>query len=91
MVNSNVIKGVQELLEDRGIQPEPDETFEDTLARALGISRRQSDILLLSLHDGATVEEATAAAEIDNSNPERNLLIRIARAIGSALGTVNTI
>ena len=91
MVSSNVIKGVQELLEDRGIHPKPEETFEDTLARALGISRRQSDILLVSLHDGATVEEAAAAAEIDNSNPERDLLIRIARAIGSALGTVNRI
>ena len=91
MVSANVIKGVQELLEDRGIQPEPDETFEDTLARALGISRRQSDILLVSLHDGATVEEAAAAAEIDNSNSERDLLVRIARAIGSALGTVTRI
>ena len=91
MVSANVIKGVQKLLEDRGIQPEPDETFEDTLASVLSISRRQSDIFLVSLHDGATFEAAAAAAEIDNSNPERDFLIRIARAIGCALGAVNKI
>ena len=89
MISANVIKGVHELLEERGIQPEPDETFEDTVARALGISRRQSEILLESLHDRASVDEAVAAAEIDTSHLEGDLLARIARAIGTALGRVN--
>jgi hypothetical protein len=88
-ISANVIKGVHELLEERGIQPEPDETFEDMVARALCISRRQSEILLESLHDGASVDEAVAAAEVDTSYLEGDLLVRIARAIGTALGRVN--
>jgi hypothetical protein len=46
MISANVIKGVHELLEERGIRPEPNETFGDMVARALDISRRQSEILL---------------------------------------------
>ena len=89
MINANVIKGVHELLEERGIRPKPDETFGDMVARALDISRRQSEILLESLHGGASVDEAVAAAEIDPSHLEGDLLVRIARAIGTALGRVN--
>jgi hypothetical protein len=94
MISANVIKGVHEkgvheLLEERGIRPEPDETFGDMVARALDISGRQSEILLESLHDGASVDEAVAAAEIDPSHLEGDLLVRIARAIGTALGRVN--
>jgi len=89
MINANVIKGVHELLEERGIRPEPDENFGDMVARALDISGRQSEILLESLHDGASVDEAVAAAEIDTSQIEGDLLVRIARAIGTALGRVN--
>jgi hypothetical protein len=37
MISANVIKGVHELLEERGIRPEPDETFGDMVARALDI------------------------------------------------------
>jgi hypothetical protein len=88
MISANVIKGVHELLEERGIRPEPNETFGDMVARALDISRRQSEILLESLHDGASVDEAVAAAEIDTSHLEGDLLVRIARAIGTALGRV---
>ncbi len=89
MISANVIKGVHELLEERGIRTEPDEPFGESVARALGISRRQSDILLESLHDGASIEAAVAAAEIDPSNLKGDLLARIARAIGTALGRVN--
>ena len=90
MISSNIIKGVHELLKERGIQPVPDETFGDTVARALNISRRQSEMLLESLHNGATLDEATAAADIDSSHLDGDLLLRIARAIGTALGRVTS-
>ena len=86
MISSNVIKGVHELLEARGIQPEPKESFGETVARALGISSRQSEVFLEALHDGASVDEAVAAAEIDTEQLDTDLLTRIARAIGTALG-----
>ena len=89
MINANVIKSVHELLEERGIRTKPDETFGDMVARALGISSRQSEILLESLHDGATIDVAAARAEIDTSHLEPDLLVQIARAIGAALGQVN--
>ena len=77
MISANVIKGVHELLEDRGIRPESAETFEDTVARALGITRHQTEILLEALHDGATVDQAATAAKIESPTHERDLLIRI--------------
>jgi len=86
MISANVIKGVHQLLDERGIRPRPNETLGDVVARALGISRRQSDILLESLHDGAPVDEAAGAAGIDSSQIQGDLLIRIATAIGTALG-----
>jgi hypothetical protein len=89
MISANVIKGVHELLEQRGIHPKPDETFGDTVARALDISAHQSETLLEHLHDGASVEEAVAAAEIDVAQVPGDLLIRIAIAIGTALGRVS--
>jgi hypothetical protein len=89
MISANVIKGVHELLEQRGIHPKPDEAFGDTVARALDISARQSEILLERLHAGASVDEAAAAAEIDVSQVPEDLLVRIAIAIGTALGRVN--
>ena len=89
MINANVIKSVHELLEERGIRTKPDETFGDMVARTLRINSRQSEILLDSLHDGASIEVAVAAAEIDTSHLEPDLLVQIARAIGTALGRVN--
>jgi hypothetical protein len=89
MISANVIKGVHELLDQRGIRPRPDETFGETVARALDISARQSEILLERLHDGASVDEAAAAAEIDLAQVPNDLLVRLATAIGTALGRVN--
>ena len=89
MISANVIKGVHELLDQRGIRPKPDETFGDMVARALDISARQSEILLERLHDGASVDEAAAAAEIDITQIPGDLLVRIATAIGTALGRLN--
>jgi|SRR5579872_4984025 len=89
MINANVIKSVHELLEERGIRTKQGETFGDMVARALGISSRQSEILLESLHDGASIDVAVATAQIDTSHLEPDLLMQIARAIGAALGRVN--
>jgi len=89
MINANVIKSVHELLEERGIRTKPDETFGDMVARTLGITSRQSEILLESLHNGVSIEVAVTAAEIDTSHLEPDLLVQIARAIGTALGRVN--
>ncbi len=89
MISANVIKGVHELLDQRGIRPKPDETFGDMVARALDISARQSEILLERLHDGASVDEAAAAAKIDITQIPGDLLVRIATAIGTALGRLN--
>ena len=89
MINANVVKGVHELLEEHGLKLKPDESLAEAVARALGISGRQSDILLESLHEGSSVDEAVAAAEIDTSDSKGDLLLKIARAIGTALGRIN--
>jgi hypothetical protein len=89
MISANVIKGVTELLEEENIQLNPDETFGEMVARKLDITNRQSEILLERLHDGATVEEAAAAAGIDPELTHNDTLISIARAIGTALGRVS--
>jgi len=46
MISAEVIKGVQELLEERGIHKEGDENFSDFVARELDISDRQAEVLL---------------------------------------------
>ena len=86
MISSHVIKGVQELLEERGIHKKPEENLGDFVARELGISDHQAELLLQSLHDGCPVEEAIQRAHIDRAAGERDLLIQIARAFGSTLG-----
>jgi hypothetical protein len=86
MISANVIKGVHELFEERGIRPKPDETLGDMVARALGVSARQSEILLDQLHEGAPLDEAAAAAQIDTALIPGDLLFRLATAIGTALG-----
>jgi hypothetical protein len=88
MISAEVIKGVQELLEGRGVQQRPDEKFGDFVARGLGISARQAEILLDALHDGHDVEDAARAAEIDSTAVGGDLLVQLARAIGIALGRV---
>jgi hypothetical protein len=86
MISAEVIKGVQELLEARGVKQKPNEKFGDYVARGLGISARQSDVLLEALHGGDTVDEAVRKADIDSAAVSEDLLIQLARAIGSALG-----
>jgi hypothetical protein len=86
MISAEVIKGVQELLEGRGVQQKAGEKFGDVVARELGISARQTEILLEALHDGHDVDDAVRAAEIDPTAVSGDLLVQLARVIGTALG-----
>jgi hypothetical protein len=88
MISAEVIKGVQELLVEHGVRQGQDEKFGDFVARGLGISARQAEILLASLHDGQDVEEALSAADIDQQSVDRGFIVRMGRAIGNALGQV---
>lgn len=88
MISAEVIKGVQDLLEERGVRQKPGERFGDYVARGLGISSGQAEVLLQSLHDGTTVEEAARAAGIESTAASNELLVQLARAIGSALGRI---
>ena len=83
-----MIKGVQELLQGRGVQQRAGEPFGDFVARGLGISACQTEILLDTLHEGHDVEDAIRAAEIDRTAVGDGLLTQLARAIGTALGRV---
>ena len=88
MINAEVIKGVKELLEERGVAQKSGERFGDFVARGLGISAAQTEVLLESLHDGHTVEEAMRAAGLSPGQINGDLLMQLARAIGAALGRV---
>ena len=88
MISAEVIKGVQELLEKRGVTQKSGERFGDFVARGLGISAGQTEILLESLHEGHSVEEAIQAAGLTSEHVNADLLTQVARAIGAALGRV---
>lgn len=88
MISAEVIKGVQQLLEKRGVEQKPNEKFGDFVARGLGISARQAEALLQSLHNGNSVEKAVRAADIGAADVSEDLLNQLARAVGSALGRV---
>jgi hypothetical protein len=88
MISAEVIKGVQQVLGEHGSHQQVDERFGDFVARATGMSARQADIFLASLNDGATVEEAMLAAEIDPGTVSTSLLSKVAGAIGVALGRI---
>src|SRR5437763_7336645 len=86
MISAEVIKGVQELFAGRGIEQRPGEPFGDFVARGLGISGRQTEILLDALHDGHDVDDAARAAEIDPAAVNGDSLVQLPRLIGRALG-----
>jgi len=88
MVSAEVIKGVNQLLVDAGVQPRANESFGDFVARGLGISARQSEVLLSALHDGATVQEAILKAGIEPARVDQDLLKKVARLIGTTLGNM---
>ena len=62
MISAEVIKGIHELLENRGVALKEGERLGDFVARGLGVSAHQSDVLLQSLHDGYPIEDAVRAA-----------------------------
>ena len=68
---------MQELLEGRGVQQKAGEKFGDVVARELGISARQTEILLEALHDGHDVDDAVRAAEIDPTAVSGDLLVQL--------------
>ena len=88
MISAEVIKGVHELFEGRGLHQKPGEQFGNFVARGLGISARQTEILLDTLHNGHDVDDAIRAADIDPSTVSGDLLVQLARCVGKALGGV---
>ena len=86
MISAEVIKSVQQLLQERGIEQKTNEKFGDYVARGLGISSRQADLFLQLLNEGKSVDGAIKIAEIDTTTVSEDLLNQDARAIGSALG-----
>jgi hypothetical protein len=87
MVSAEAIKGVNDLLRERGIEQKPGERVVDYVARGLRITAQQADVLLIAMHSGESVDEAVVLAGIDPASiADRDLLTRLARAVGSALG-----
>jgi fructose-1-phosphate kinase PfkB-like protein len=87
MVSAEAIKGVNDLLRERGIEQKPNERVADYVARGLGITAQQADVLLQAMHSGVSVDEAVVLAGIDPASiTDRDLLTRLARVVGSALG-----
>ena len=89
MINAPVIRAVQDLLRDRGVEQRQDERLGDFVARGLGISAAEAETFLQVVHDGGTVDEAAAQAGIRTEVAGNSLLTDIARTIGSALGRVS--
>jgi hypothetical protein len=59
----------------------------DYVARGLGITPQQADVLLQAMHSGVSVDEAVVLAGIDPTKiKDSDLLTRLARIVGSALG-----
>ena len=86
MMQAPVIQAVQQLLQERGIEKKVGERLGDYVARGLRVSPAQAERLLEALHEGKTVEEATAEAGIAAGGREAMLLNEIARTVGAALG-----
>ena len=87
MVSAEAIKGVNDLLHERGIEQKPNERVADYVARGLGITAQQADVLLQAMHSGVPVDEAVVLAGIDPASiVDQDLLTRLARVVGSALG-----
>jgi hypothetical protein len=87
MVSAEAIKGVNDLLREHGVEQKPKERVSDYVARGLGITPRQADVLLQSMHSGVSVDQAVVLAGINPTVIKDNdLLTRLARVVGAALG-----
>jgi len=87
MITANVIKAVHDVLQERGIEQQPNERLGDYVARGLGVSDARAEAFLEYVHDGASAEEAKQKAGIE-PDLQNTLLTDIARAIGTALGRI---
>jgi hypothetical protein len=88
MVNANVLRAIGEVLQSHGITPKEGEQLADTVARTLDLSDSEAQRWLEALSEGCPVEEANRRAGIASRRDRCDLLVKIARAIGSALGKV---
>ena len=89
MITAPVTRAIEELLRGRGIEQKPGELLGDYVARGLGISASQAETFLERLHQGRTLEEAMADAGISGASKSHDLLVEVARAIGTALGKLS--
>ncbi|HYP08900.1 MAG TPA: hypothetical protein VER03_21900 [Bryobacteraceae bacterium] len=89
MITANVVRAVEDLLKERGIQQKEGERLGDYVARGLNISDAEAAAFLEHVHEGDTVEEAQRKAGIALDADRGTLLIDIGRAIGQALGRIS--
>lgn len=88
MITANVVRAVEDLLKERGIEQREGERLGDYVARGLKISDGEAAAFLEHVHEGDTVEEAQQKAGITVDAPQSTLLTDIGRAIGAALGRI---
>jgi len=88
MINAEVIKAVQDLLHERGIEQKQKERLADYVARGLKLSHAQTEAFLEALHSGKTVDEAREVAGIPEGEPQSSFLVAVAKRIGTSLGRV---
>lgn len=89
MINAPVIRAVQDLLRERGVEQRENEQLGDFVARGLDISGGEAEMFLQLVHDGVPVEEAMVRAGIPPTKAGNTLLVDIAKAIGVALGRIS--
>ena len=88
MIDPNVLRAIGEVLESHGVTPRTGERLADAVSRVLGTSDSETQRWMEALSEGCTVEEANRRAGIASHKAPDDLLVSIARAIGSALGKV---
>ena len=90
MITANVVRAVEELLKERGIEQKEGERLGDYVARGLDLTETEAAAFLEYVHEGDTVEEAQRKAGITvDGGPRGTLLTDIGRAIGTALGRIS--
>ncbi len=88
MINAEVLKAVQDLLHEQGVEQKQKEHLADYVARGLDLSPAQTEAFLEALHSGKTVEEAQDIAGIPDPGPAEGILVAVAKRIGTMLGRV---